>query len=225
MHIPFLPASFLRKQIRVCAHSCCIVQTPTSPSWLDPSESSCPHRKTHGPTCTPCARSHTHSHLTPSRSGSRTSKKLLTAVVACRQPQLPLPLLPLAPPSAPCEAGGATDWLICPVSSGTRPCPWLPCWSVSPSGAGTVVLSLLSSRGSDRSHTRLYLQKQWVPEMKPAPEDLGVCWGSGWHSWGTVGHGCKSGCPILATMDPWPCLPKTGAVVVVIAGVHCVLPV
>lgn len=74
-----------------------VVQTPTSPSWLDPSESSCPHRKTHGPMCTPCARSHTHSHLTPSRSGSRTSKKLPRAVVACRQPQLPLPLLPLAP--------------------------------------------------------------------------------------------------------------------------------
>lgn len=201
------------------------MQTPTSPSWLDPSESSCPHRKTHGPMCTPCARSHMHSRFTPSRSGSCTSKKLPTVVVACQQPRLPLPLLPLAPLSAPREAGAATGWPICPVSSGTRPCLWLPRRPVSSSGAGTVVLSLPSTRGSDGSHTHSYLQKQWVPETKPSPEDLGVCWGSGWHSWGTVGRGCKSGNPRLATVGPWPCLPETGAVVVVIARVHCVLPV
>ena len=96
-HIPFLPAGFLRKQVRVCAHPCCVVQTPTSPSCLDPSGSSCPHRKTHGPMCMPCARSHTRSRLTPSRSGSRTSKKPPTVEVACQQPRLPLLLLPLAP--------------------------------------------------------------------------------------------------------------------------------
>ena len=122
-------------------------------------------------------------------------------------------------PSAPREARGAAGWPICPVSSGTHPCPQLPRRPVSSSGAGTVVLSLPSSRGSDGSHTHSYLQKQWVPEMKPSPEDLGVCWGSGWHSWGTVGRGCKSGCPHLATVGPWPCLPETGAVVGVLARV------
>ena len=62
--------------------------------------------------------------------------------------------------SAPREARGAAGWPICPVSSGTHPCPQLPRRPFSPSGAGTVVLSLPSSRGSDGSHTHSYLQKQ-----------------------------------------------------------------
>lgn len=223
MHIPFLPAGFLRKQIRVCAHSCCAntyipllagplrEQLPTQENSWTHVHALCTLAHALPPHSQPLRKLHLKE--------STESGGCLPAASASSPSSSP------GAPSAPCEDGGATDWLICPVSSGTCPCPWLPRRSVSPSGAGTVVLSPPSSRGSDRSHTRSYLQKQWVPEMKPAPEDLGVCWGSCWHSWGTVGRGCKSGFPILATVGPWPCLPETGVVVVVIAGVHCVLPV
>lgn len=63
------PGSFLRKQIRVCAHSHCVVKIPL-PLPTRPS-SSCTHRNTQGHMCTPSARLHVHSLFSaPSPSGS-----------------------------------------------------------------------------------------------------------------------------------------------------------